>query len=221
MCRTPDWNILLGPSATEVPDKEDTTTTPEDLAYSMGRNRNDKVSYANIIRIFAGVRPADYKEDFVIEMSPITHGFINCGAIQSPGLAASPAVAKMVEEILTNDCLNKGVILEVKSSYDPIRKQKRNFRHMTHVEQDQLIKENPAYGRVVCRCETITEGEILDAIHSSLIPSSIDAIKRRTRAGMGRCQGGFCQPRIIEILARELGKGPTTVYSRWFWDSSF
>ena len=78
---------------------------------------------------------------------------------------------------------------------------------MTHVEQDQLIKENPAYGRVVCRCETITEGEILDAIHSSLIPSSIDAIKRRTRAGMGRCQGGFCQPRIIEILARELGKG--------------
>lgn len=206
MCRTPEWNILLGPSATETPDKEDTTTTPEDLAYSMGRNQNDQVSYGNIIRIFAGARPADYKEDFVIEMSPITHGFINCGGIQSPGLAAAPAIAKMVTEILTNDYEEKGYPLKQKVDYDPIRKRKTQFRNMTHDEQDELITKNPAYGRIICRCETITEGEILDAIRSPIIPSSIDAIKRRTRAGMGRCQGGFCQPRVLELLARELGK---------------
>ncbi len=197
---------MLGPSATEVPDKEDTTTTPEDLAYAMGRNRNENVSYANIIRIFAGVRPADYKEDFVIEMSPVTHGFINCGAIQSPGLAAAPAVAKMVEGIFIDDCEKQGISLEVKEDFNPIRKQKKNFRHMTHEEQDALITENPAYGRVVCRCETITEGEILDAVRSSIIPGSIDAIKRRTRAGMGWCQGEFCKPRVIEIMEREYGE---------------
>ena len=87
-----------------------------------------------------------------------------------------------------------------------------NFRHMSREEQDELIKKDPRYGRIICRCESITEGEILDAIHSPVVPQSIDAIKRRTRAGMGRCQGGFCQPRVLEILAKELGCDKTQVY---------
>lgn len=206
MCRTPEWNILLGPSATEVPDKEDNTTTEIDLRYAMGTNQNDNISYGDIIRIFAGVRPADYKEDFVIEMSDITHGFINVGAIQSPGLAAAPAIAKLVENILTKDIVDSGEVVQKNEDFNPNHKKRQNFRHMSREKQDLLIQKNPKYGRVICRCESITEGEILDAINSSVVPQSIDAIKRRTRAGMGRCQGGFCQPRVLEILAREQGK---------------
>lgn len=205
-CRTPEFNMLLGPSATEVPDKEDNTTTKADLDYAMATNGNPNAGRKDVIRIFAGVRPADYKEDFVIEMSPITHRFINVGAIQSPGLASSPAIAEMVEGIFLDDMKADGKELTVKADYNPYHKKKVEFRHMSREEQDALIQKDPRYGKVICRCETITEGEILDAIHAPLVPGSIDAIKRRTRAGMGRCQGGFCQPRVLEILARELGQ---------------
>lgn len=198
MCRTPEWNILLGPSATETPDKEDNATTEADLRYAMGINQNERAGYGDIIRIFAGTRPADYKEDFVIEMSDVTHGFINVGAIQSPGLASAPAIAELVENILLEDMAACKSPAQKNQSYNPIHKKRRNFRHLSREEQDTLIGQDPRYGRIICRCESITEGEILDAIHSPVIPQSIDAIKRRTRAGMGRCQGGFCQPRVLE-----------------------
>lgn len=207
MCRTPEWNILMGPSATEVPDKEDLSSTPDDLAYAMGlANTDSSIAYSDIIRFFTGSRPAEYTEDFVIGMSPVTDGFINVGGIQSPGLAAGPAIAEMVEGILAEAAQKRGAPLRPDASYDPIRKREVEFRHMTREEQDELIRQNPAYGRIICRCESITEGEILDALRSPVVPVSIDAIKRRTRAGMGRCQGGFCQPRVLELLARELGK---------------
>ena len=212
MCVTNEFQMLLGPSATEVPDKEDNTTTIEDLAYAMGTNLNPNAGYKDIIKTFCGVRPADYSEDFVIEMSPITHGFINVGAIQSPGLASAPAIAKMVEGIWLDDVKAAGCEPAVKEDYNPYRKPRVEFRHMSREEQDQLIAEDPRYGRIICRCESITEGEILDAIHSSVVPTSVDAIKRRTRAGMGRCQGGFCQPKVLEILARELGKDWTEIH---------
>jgi len=202
---TPSRNILIGPSATEVPDKEDVETTSEELDFVMRINENSKVSKADIIRIFAGARPADYSEDFVIGMSPVAHGFINAGAIQSPGVGASPAVAEMVGNILLEDAENKGFKINKDENYNPLRAKKVKFADLSREEQDQLITERPEYGHIICRCETITEGEILDAIHSPVVPTSIDAIKRRTRAGMGRCQGGFCQPRVLEILARELG----------------
>ncbi|MEG1243373.1 MAG: NAD(P)/FAD-dependent oxidoreductase [Oscillospiraceae bacterium] len=205
MCHTPEQNILMGPSAKEIPDKEDRSTSAQELSYAMGRG-DGNVGYGDIIRFFAGVRPADYKEDFFIEMSPVTNGFINVGAIQSPGLASAPAIAKMVEEIVNKDAKEKGNSLERKNDWQPIRKEKPAFRNMSREEQDKLIKKDASYGKIVCRCESITEGEILDAIHSPVPPASIDAIKRRTRAGMGRCQGGFCQPRVLEILAREQGK---------------
>ncbi|MEG0378456.1 MAG: (2Fe-2S)-binding protein, partial [Eubacterium sp.] len=211
MCRTPEWNILLGPSATETPDKEDNTTSEADLRYVMGINQNEETGYGDIIKIFAGTRPADYKEDFIIEMSEVTHGFINVGAIQSPGLASAPAIANRVELILEEDLKSQGKSFDKNPNYNPIHKRKKCFRRMTREEQDMFIQKDPSYGRIICRCESITEGEIREAIHSSIIPQSIDAIKRRTRAGMGRCQGGFCQPRVLEILAEELGKKWTEI----------
>ena len=210
MCHTPEGNILMGPSAKEVPDKEDLSTDTESLGYAMGRG-DEEIHYSDIIRFFVGSRPADYKEDFVIEMSPISDGFINVGGIQSPGLASAPAIAKMVEGILTQHAQKNGCPIEKKVDWQPVRKKKPQFRHLSHEEQGELIKKNPSYGKVICRCECITEGEILDAIHSPVIPCSVDAIKRRTRAGMGRCQGGFCQPRVLELLARECGKEWTDI----------
>ena len=106
----------------------------------------------------------------------------------------------------------EGGVPDVKADFNPYRAKKVEFRHMSREEQDKLIEEDPRYGRIICRCEQITEGEILDAIHSSVVPTSVDAIKRRTRAGMGRCQGGFCQPKVLEILARELGKDWTEIH---------
>ena len=202
MCYTPEGNILMGPSAQEVPDKDDKSTDAENLGYAMGRG-DSTIQYKDVIRFFAGSRPADYKEDFFIEMSEITDGFINVAGIQSPGLASSPAIAKMVEGIVKDHAMKHGHMLRKKLHWNPVREEKPVFRRMSREEQDRLIKENPSYGKIICRCEKITEGEILDAIHSPVPPTSVDGIKRRTRAGMGRCQGGFCQPRVLEILARE------------------
>lgn len=211
MCRTPEWNILLGPSAVENPDKENVDSTPEEMDYVMALNQNAKAGGHSIIRIFAGTRPADFKEDFWIEMSPVTRGFVNVGAIQSPGLASAPAIAEMVAGIVADDYAARGEELPQRMGFNPRRNRPVEFRHLSREEQGKLIRENPAYGRVICRCETITEGEILEAIRSSVRPGSVDAIKRRTRAGMGRCQGGFCQPRVLELLSRELGLDPAEV----------
>ena len=205
MCRTPEWNILMGPSATEVPDKEDLSTTPEDLAYAMGLGERYGIGYGDIIRFFAGSRPADYKEDFFIELSPVTGGFINVGGIQSPGLAAAPAIAEMVEGIFVEAAAKEGFPPERNPDFNPVREREKEFRHLSREEQDGIIRRDPAWGRIVCRCETVTEGEIVAALRSPVLPSSVDAVKRRTRAGMGRCQGGFCQCRVVELLARELG----------------
>jgi glycerol-3-phosphate dehydrogenase len=214
MCRTPEWNILMGPSATEVPDKEDLGSSAEDLYYAMALGEYYGINNGDIIRFFTGSRPADYKEDFVIEMSPVTRGFINVGGIQSPGLAAAPAVARMVEDILSRAAAGEGRPLKKKEGFNPIRKREMEFRALSREAQDELIRRDSAYGRIICRCESVTEGEILDALRSPVPPRSIDAVKRRTRAGMGRCQGGFCQCRVTEIIARELGVDKTEVTLR-------
>jgi glycerol-3-phosphate dehydrogenase len=214
MCRTPEWNILMGPSATEVPDKEDLSSTPEDLAYAMSLGEDYGIGNGDIIRFFTGIRPADYKEDFFIEASPVTGGFINVGGIQSPGLAAAPAIAEMVGGIFAEAAAGDGFPLERNPAFNPLREREKEFRHLSREEQDELIRREPAYGRVICRCETVTEGEILAALRSPVPPTSVDAVKRRTRAGMGRCQGGFCQCRVVELLARELGMDMTAVTLR-------
>jgi glycerol-3-phosphate dehydrogenase len=214
MCRTPEWNILMGPSATEVPNKEDLSSSPEDLAYAMSLGKDYGIGNNDIIRFFTGSRPADYKEDFFIELSPVTAGFINVGGIQSPGLAAAPAIAEMVEGIFVKAVAKDNFPLERNPGFNPFREREKEFRHLSREEQDELIRRDPAYGRIICRCESITEGEILAALRSPVPPASVDAVKRRTRAGMGRCQGGFCQPRVLELLARERGTGLTAVTLR-------
>ena len=211
MATTVSGNNLMGPSAHEVQDKEDSETSKEGLDMAFARNSISGLKPSSIIRFFSGTRPATYTEDFYICASEKTGGLINVAGIQSPGLAAAPAIAEMAINILLSEMEKTGEIPTLRPDFDPNREAHVVFRELSRDEQDRLIKENPAYGRIVCRCESITEGEILDALRSPLIPTSVDAIKRRTRAGMGRCQGGFCQPRVLEIIARELGLSWTDV----------
>ncbi len=154
-----------------------------------------------------GARPADFKEDFIIENSKKLKGFIHAAGIQSPGFASAPAIAERVEELY----LEQNPQAELDPSFNPIREHKKPFRDCNAEERAKLIAENPAYGRVVCRCETVTEAEIVEAIHGKIPARTIDAIKRRTRAGMGRCQAGFCGSKVLALLARELGISPNEV----------
>ena len=201
-CKTPEGNYLLGPSAKEVWNKEDTSCDAEGIAYALSCCQHKGVGEKDVIRSFAGVRAADFKEDFIIEKSEVTSGLIHVAGIQSPGLSAAPAIAKMVENILLEEMKKESMSYKRKKNYQPYRPKRRVFRKLSLEEQNKLIKENPDYGQIVCRCEFITKGEILDAIDSPVVPTSVDAIKRRTRAGMGRCQGGFCLPVVLQILAQ-------------------
>ncbi len=207
--RTVSGNPLWGPNAVEILDKNDLSVQPEDLEYVMGSGKTicPDVKRSDIISCFAGIRPADYKEDFIIERSRVVRGFIHVAGIQSPGLAAAPAIAKMVEG-LTAEELGE---LSRKVDWNPKREKPAVFSRLKPEEQDRLVHENPAYGHIVCRCETISEGEIIEAIRRPIPAVTFDALKRRVRATAGRCQGGFCGPRILEIIARETGLRPEDV----------
>ena len=207
--RTVEGNPLWGPSAREVMDKEDLSFTKEDLEYSLsvGEKSNPHINKGDIITYFSGLRAADYKEDFIIEKSNIIKGFIHVSGIQSPGLASAPAISHMVVNIIKKE---EGG-LDKNLSYNPIREAPVEFRNLSREKQDEIIKSNPKYGNVICRCETITEGEIIDAINGFIPCTTVDGVKRRTRATMGRCQGGFCGPKILSILAREQGKDITEI----------
>lgn len=199
--KTVDGNILLGPTSEDIEDKEDKAVTAVGLASVIAREAEffDSLPTDKVITQFTGLRAHGDKGDFIIE-SP-ADGFINCAGIDSPGLSASPAIAEMVEKML----IEAGAAGELKADYEPKAKGKIRFKDLSDEEKNGLIAQDPAYGRVVCRCEEITEGEILEAIRRNPPARDIDGIKRRTRAGMGRCQGGFCMPSVAEILSRELG----------------
>lgn len=206
---TPEGNPLWGPSAIEVPDKDDTAVSRADIDFVMekGIHLTENMGYKDIITFFSGVRAANYIEDFIIEASEIVPNFIHVAAIQSPGLASAPAIAQRVEEIylqLYPDTKNR-------ENYSPVRPEHKAFRDCTPTEQEALIASDPRHGHIICRCEMITEAEIVAAIHGPVPARTVDAVKRRTRAGMGRCQGGFCGPRVVEIIARELGVSPLEV----------
>lgn len=198
---TVDGNLLLGPTSVDMEDKEDNSTTPEGFAHIIKEaNENiEGIPFNKTITSFCGLRAAGDTGDFIIN-SPVAN-FVNVGGIESPGLSASPAIAEYVEELLNK----QGLVLNKNSNYNPIRKAMHAFREASMEEKNQMIKANPAYGKIVCRCETVTEGEILDAIRTNPKPTDLDGVKRRTRAQMGRCQGGFCGPQIVEMLAEELG----------------
>jgi len=200
---TVDGNIQWGPTIAEVQDKEDTSVTSNELEQILEQYTVLLPDFPTklIITYFAGMRASTFTEDFIIKPSRKIKGFIHVAGIQSPGLAAAPAIAEMVRDIL----IDEGLSMEKNDKFNPHREKHNLFSDLTIEEKRKLIEKNPLYGRIVCRCEEITEGEVIDAIHSNLPVSNIDAIKRRTRAGMGRCQGGFCLPNIAEIISKETG----------------
>lgn len=198
---TVDGNLLIGPTAINQDSKEDTDTTLSGLMEIVERALRSvpTVSARNAITSFAGIRSHPTTNDFIIGWCPTSENLLNVAGIESPGLSAAPAIAAYVRDILAEK-----VELVEKDLYTDTREEPVRFRHMTDEERAELIKKNSAYGRIVCRCETITEGEIIDAIHAPAGARDVDGVKRRTRAGMGRCQGGFCGSKVVEILAREL-----------------
>ncbi len=193
-------NLILGPTAIDIEDKEGTNTTREGLDQVItkcGMNVKN-IPMRSVITSFAGLRAHEDGHEFLIGELEDAKGFIDCAGIESPGLTSSPAIGEMVAEIL-REKLN----LEKNENFVATRKGVLDPDSLSKEERIELIKKNPAYGNIICRCEMITEGEILDAIHRPLGAKSLDGVKRRTRAGMGRCQAGFCSPRTMEILARE------------------
>lgn len=193
-------NLILGPTAIDIEDKEGTNTTREGLDQVItkcGMNVKN-IPMRSVITSFAGLRAHEDGHEFLIGELEDAPGFIDCAGIESPGLTSSPAIGEMVAEIL-REKLN----LEKNENFVATRKGVLDPDSLSKEERIELIRKNPAYGNIICRCEMITEGEILDAIHRPLGAKSLDGVKRRTRAGMGRCQAGFCSPRTMEILARE------------------
>lgn len=201
-------NLIVGPNATVVenPYCRETTLSGLDEVAEASRLSIDGIDLRQCIRNFAGVRAIISESDFVIRPAELCPRMLHVAGIKSPGLSAAPAIGEYVVEKLAE----MGLALTKKESWIETRKQIR-FKELTQAEKEALIKENPRYGRVICRCETITEGEIVDAIHSPIPPCSIDGVKRRAGAGMGRCQGGFCGPRVLDLIARELGVSPFDV----------
>ena len=196
-------NILVGPSSVNVEDVEDMSVRVGALRqiFATAQKSVPMVSTRDMITSFAGIRAHHVDDDFIITPAKDNNKFINLIGIESPGLASSPAIAEYVEDMVVNTI---GKPAE-KSAWNPSRKAPVIFRELPPEKQEALIAENPAYARVICRCETITEGEIRDAIKAPAGAIDIDGVKRRTRAGMGRCQGGFCGSKVLEILAEELG----------------
>ena len=195
-------NLIVGPTAIDIEDKEGTNTTEEginDLIAKAG-NHIRNLPIRNVITSFAGLRAHEEHHEFIIKEVDDAPCFIDCAGIESPGLTSSPAIGEMVAGML-----KEKMGLTEKKDWIATRKGVKKTEGLSVEEMNALIKENPAYGNIVCRCESITEGEILDAIHRPLGARSLDGVKRRTRAGMGRCQAGFCSPRTMEIIHRELG----------------
>ena len=210
---TIDNNILLGPEAIETPDRESTETDRAviDSLYEIQREVVPEVKKSDIITYFSGVRSASYEEDFVVRQGLRTKNIFEMAAIQSPGVTAAPAIAADVvgwtvdylrasgEEVRENETFR------AKHAFPPA------VRELTDEERDALIRANPDYGEIVCRCEEISRGEILDALRSALPVYSLDAVKRRVRPGMGRCQGGFCTPEVLKLICQVSGKKPEEI----------
>jgi len=195
-------NLLIGPDAVETYERENTATSPDSIERVFNKQKvtMPTLSERDIITYFTGVRAPTYEEDFIIEWGRKTENIFHVAGIQSPGLTTAPAVAcdvsKWVAERL-NAAKNE--------SFNPVRNAAPVLNEMSDEERSALIKENPDYGIIICRCEEISKGEIIDALHSPVCVPTLDGIKKRIRPGMGRCQGGFCSPLVTKIIAEEMG----------------
>ena len=210
-------NTVIGPNSNLIPEKGNKAVTLDGLAeiWSSAQKLVPSITPRSIIATFAGLRAtgnarsltADYSHDFVIEVAREIKGLINLAGIESPGLTAAPAIAQRVVELLEDS----GEKLVEKKDFNPIRPARPRFNHLSHEEQAALVARDPRYGRIVCRCEMITEGEIVAEIHAPMPAKTYDAIKRRTWLGTGRCLGSFDMPRVVSILSQELGISPLEV----------
>ncbi len=206
---TVDGNLLTGPTAVQVADPACTETSANGLAtvQRLAAKSVPSVNFRQVITSFTGVRSSEKSGDFIIRPANGVEKMLNVAAIDSPGLSASVAIADYAIEQLQG----MGLPDEASENFNPYRADPHAFRHMSDEEKDAFIKENPAYGKIVCRCETVSEGEILNAIRQNPGARDIDGVKRRTRSGMGRCQGGFCMPYVMKLLAREQGVAMETI----------
>lgn len=195
-------NLLVGPDAVETYEKENTETHKESIetVFKKQKKTMPNLSEKDIITYFTGVRAPTFEEDFIIEFGRKTSNIIHCAGIQSPGLTTAPAVAVDIEKMAV-DYLSKTKSVSKNNSYNPIRKGIPVLNKMSDEERAELIKENPDYGVIVCRCEEISKGEIIDCLKSPICVPTVDGIKKRIRPGMGRCQGGFCSPLVTQIIA--------------------
>jgi len=203
---TTGGNLIVGPNAEAVSDPSRPNNTAAGMAFvrEKAAKTMPSLTYRNSIRNFSGIRSNTDRDEFQIAIA--AENFIDLAGIKSPGLSSAPAIALYALKML-KEC-----------GFDPAQKaapvttrKKIRFRMLDEKEKQDIIKKNPLYGRVICRCETITEGEIVEAIHSPITPCSVDGIKRRAGSGMGRCQGGFCGPRVVDIMCRELGIDPLDI----------
>lgn len=199
---TVDGNLLIGPTSQEIDYKDDVSTTADGLNHIIESASQciSSINMKEVITSFAGLRATPSGEDFIIESLPKNKHFINVAGIESPGLTAAPAIAEYVSDILKST----GLKMENKKTFNPIRKTPYRFSQLNDIQRKELIQKDNRYGNIVCRCEMVTEGEIIDAICRPVGARSLDAVKRRTRAGMGRCQSGFCAPLIVKILSEQL-----------------
>jgi glycerol-3-phosphate dehydrogenase len=195
-------NLIVGPTAVDLENKEGNNTTAAGIADLIAK-ANDHVKnlpMRKVITSFAGLRAHEAHHEFILEEVKDAPHFIDCAGIESPGLTSCPAIGEYI-----GGMLKEKMGLTEKENWISKRKGILNPSELSIEERNELIKKNPAYGQIICRCESISEGEIIDAIHRPLGARSLDGVKRRTRAGMGRCQAGFCSPRVMEIINRELG----------------
>lgn len=200
-------NTMIGPNAQES--DYDTGTSSEGLQFvkdSISKTIKD-VPWNKVIRTFAGLRPSSTSKDFIIEEAKDAENFINIASIESPGLASAPAISKYVIQ----NFVSRTFSLEEKKNAVMTRENPVCMQTLSNAEKEKLIHENPLYGKIVCRCENVSEGEIVDCIHSPIGARSVKGVKKRVRPGMGRCQGGFCEPLVVSILARELNISPVDV----------
>lgn len=211
LVRTVEGNILVGPTASELPGRESYATSPAEIRELERHFKiNKRLTPSMAITYFAGVRACTWEEDFIIERSRRVDNLVHAAGIQSPGLASAPAIAEDVARMAL-DLLGAEMRVAPNPAFKAVRAARIDTRRMSLEDRSRLVAKDPAYGRIVCRCEEISEGEIRDAMRSPLPARSMDAVKRRARAGMGRCHGGFCTPRVMEIAAAELGVGLSEV----------
>jgi glycerol-3-phosphate dehydrogenase len=193
-------NLVVGPNAQDIEDREDLSTSGSALEYIAGKGSASikDINFRDNIRNFAGIRAESDRGDFIIEEASV-EGFFDFGGIKSPGLSAAPGITVGAMELLKT----KNIELKEKANFVKPREHKI-FMELSSEEKEAMIKKDSRFGRIICRCEMITEGEIVESIHRPVKATTVDAIKRRCRPGAGRCQGGFCGPRVQEILAKEL-----------------